>query len=63
MRELKLAAAGALAKIPGDAAAAALTQLAQVRDTQLRRAAELSLARRESWLTSGDDEDRDTDVS
>lgn len=55
LRELKLAAAGALAKIPGEEAAAALTQLAQVRDNQLRRAAELSLSRRESWLTSGED--------
>ncbi|NNL84322.1 MAG: HEAT repeat domain-containing protein [Myxococcales bacterium] len=50
LRELKLTAVGALAKIPGDAAAAALSRAAESRDAHLRRAAELALSRREAWL-------------
>ena len=50
LRELKLTAVGALAKIPGDGAAAALSRVGESRDAQLRRAAELALSRREAWL-------------
>jgi HEAT repeat protein len=49
-RELKLAAASSLGRIPGDAAAGALAQAAQVRDAQLRRAAQTALDRRRSQL-------------
>ncbi len=50
LRELKLTAIGALAKIPGDDAAAALSRVGESRDAQLKRAAELALSRREAWL-------------
>jgi len=50
-RELKLAAASALGRIPGDAAAGALAQAAQARDTQIRRAAQTALDRRKSQLS------------
>ena len=46
LRELRAAAAAALAGIPGDEAVAALAQAAQARDTQLRRAAQTALDRR-----------------
>lgn len=46
LRELKPAAASALAGIPGDEAVAALAQAAQTRDSQLRRAAQTALDRR-----------------
>ena len=46
LRELKTAAVAALASIPGDEAVAALAQAAQVRDSQLRRAAQTALDRR-----------------
>ncbi len=46
LRELKTAAASALAGIPGDEAVAALAQAAQARDSQLRRAAQTALDRR-----------------
>jgi HEAT repeat protein len=49
-RELKLAAASALGRIPGDAAAGALAQAAQARDAQLRRAAQTALDRRRGHL-------------
>ena len=49
-RELKLAAASALGRIPGDAAAGALAQAAHARDTQLRRAAQTALDRRNRQL-------------
>lgn len=45
-RELKLAAAAALGRIPGDGAAGALSQAATGRDPQLRRAAQTALDRR-----------------
>jgi HEAT repeat protein len=50
-RELKLAAANALGRIPGDAAAGALAQAAQARDAQIRRAAQTALDRRTSQLS------------
>jgi HEAT repeat protein len=46
LRELKSAAVAALGGIPGDEAVAALAQVAQDRDTQLRRAAQTALDRR-----------------
>jgi HEAT repeat protein len=46
LRELKSAAAAALGGIPGDEAVAALAQLAQDKDAQLRRAAQTALDRR-----------------
>jgi HEAT repeat protein len=46
LRELKSAAVAALGGIPGDEAVAALAQVAQTRDTQLRRAAQTALDRR-----------------
>lgn len=50
-RELKLASATALGRIPGDAAAGALAQAAQARDSQIRRAAQTALDRRKSQLS------------
>ena len=50
LRELKLAAAAALAGIPGDDAVGALAQAAQARDAQLRRAAQTALDRRAQAL-------------
>jgi hypothetical protein len=49
-RELKLAAAAALGRIPGDEAVAGLAQAARSRDPQLRRAAESALERRAAAL-------------
>jgi len=49
-RELKLAAAAALGRIPGDAAVAALGEAARARDPQVRRAAQSALERRVSAL-------------
>jgi len=46
LRELKAAAVAALGGIPGDEAVAALAQVAQTRDAQLRRAAQTALDRR-----------------
>ena len=46
LRELKSAAVAALGGIPGDEAVAALAQVAQTRDAQLRRAAQTALDRR-----------------
>ncbi len=48
LRELKLAAAGALSGLPGDEAVGVLSQAAQLRDTQLRSAAQVALERRPS---------------
>jgi HEAT repeat protein len=53
LRELKVAAASALGRIPGDEAVGALSQAARSRDTQLRRAAQTALDRRAQALTSG----------
>ena len=53
LRELKVAAASALGRIPGDDAVGALAQAARSRDRQLRRAAQTALDRREQALTSG----------
>jgi hypothetical protein len=49
-RELKLAAAAALGRIPGNEAVAGLAQAARARDPQLRRAAESALERRAAAL-------------
>ena len=46
LREVKAAAVAALGGIPGDDAVAALAQVAQTRDTQLRHAAQTALDRR-----------------
>jgi HEAT repeat protein len=46
LRELKAAAVAALGGIPGDEAVAALAQVAQDKDAQLRRAAQTALDRR-----------------
>lgn len=46
LRELKVAAAGALGRLPGDDAVGALAQAAQSRDAQIRRAAQIALDRR-----------------
>jgi len=53
LRELKVAAASALGRIPGDEAVGALSQAARSRDNQLRRAAQTALDRRAQALTSG----------
>lgn len=45
-RELKLAAAAALGRLPGDEAVGALAQAAQSRDAHIRRAAQIALDRR-----------------
>lgn len=50
-RDLKLAAAAALGRIPGDGAVAALAEAARARDPQLRQAAKSALDRRASALT------------
>jgi hypothetical protein len=50
-RELKLAAAAALGRIPGDDALTALAEAARARDPQLRRAAQSALDRRASALS------------
>jgi HEAT repeat protein len=49
-RELKLAAAAALGRIPGDESVAALAEAARARDPQLRRAAQTALERRAATL-------------
>ena len=49
-RDLKLAAAAALGRIPGDQAVAALAETARARDPQLRQAAQSALERRASAL-------------
>jgi hypothetical protein len=49
-RDLKLAAATALGRIPGDEAVAGLAQAARSRDPQLRRTAESALERRAAAL-------------
>jgi hypothetical protein len=46
LRDLKSAAIAALGGVPGDEAVAALAQVAQTRDAQLRRAAQTALDRR-----------------
>jgi hypothetical protein len=51
MRDLKVAAASALGRIPGDDAVGALAQAAQSRDNTLRRAAQTALDRRAKALT------------
>jgi HEAT repeat protein len=51
LRELKVAAASALGRIPGDDAVGALAQAARSRDSQLRRAAQTALDRRAKVLT------------
>ncbi len=51
LRELKVAAASALGRIPGDDAVGALAQAARSRDSQLRRAAQTALDRRANALT------------
>jgi HEAT repeat protein len=51
LRELKVAAASALGRIPGDEAVGALAQAARSRDGQLRRAAQTALDRRAQALT------------
>jgi hypothetical protein len=53
LRELKVAAASALGRIPGDDAVGALAQAARSRDSQLRRAAQTALDRRAQTLTGG----------
>jgi HEAT repeat protein len=53
LRELKVVAASALGRIPGDEAVGALAQAAQSRDSQLRRAAQTALDRRAEALTGG----------
>ena len=53
LRELKVAAASALGRIPGDDAVGALAQAARSRDSQLRRAAQTALDRRAEALTGG----------
>jgi HEAT repeat protein len=50
-RELKLAAAAALGRIPGDDALTALAEATRARDPQLRRAAQSALDRRASALS------------
>jgi HEAT repeat protein len=52
-RELKVAAASALGRIPGDDAVGALAQASGSRDSQLRRAAQTALDRRAKALTGG----------
>ena len=49
-RELKLAAASALGRLPGDEAVGALAQAAQSRDSHIRRAAQIALDRRAQVL-------------
>jgi hypothetical protein len=49
-RELKLAAAAALGRVPGDAAVSALGEAARSRDPQVRRAAQSALERRAAAL-------------
>ena len=49
-RELKLAAAAALGRLPGDEAVGALAQAAQSRDAHIRRAAKIALDRRAQAL-------------
>ncbi len=49
-RELKLAAAAALGRLPGDEAVGALAQAAQSRDAHIRRAAQIALDRRAQAL-------------
>jgi hypothetical protein len=49
-RELKLAAASALGRLPGDEAVGALAQAAQSRDSHIRRAAQIALDRRAQAL-------------
>jgi HEAT repeat protein len=51
MRELKVAAASALGRIPGDDAVGALAQAVRSRDRQLRRAAQTALDRRGQALS------------
>ena len=51
LREIKVVAAGALGRIPGDDAVGALAQAARSRDGQLRRAAQTALDRRAQALT------------
>jgi HEAT repeat protein len=51
LRELKVAAASALGRIPGDDAVGALAQAARSRDRQLRRAAQTALDRRGQALS------------
>ncbi|MAE94736.1 MAG: hypothetical protein CL910_08765, partial [Deltaproteobacteria bacterium] len=46
LRELKLAAAQALGRLPGDEAVGVLSQAAQLRDAQVREAAQVALERR-----------------
>ena len=46
LRELKLAAAHALTRLPGDEAVGVLSQAAQLRDAQVREAAQIALERR-----------------
>ncbi len=53
LREIKVVAASALGRIPGDEAVGALAQAAQSRDGQLRRAAQTALDRRAKALTGG----------
>ena len=52
-RELKLAAAAALGRLPGDEAVGALAQAAQSRDAHIRRAAQVALDRRAQALAQG----------
>ncbi len=47
LRELQLAATRALARLPGDEAVGVLSQATQLRDTQLREAAQTALERRQ----------------
>jgi HEAT repeats len=54
-RELKLAAAAALGRVPGDEAVAALAEAARARDPQLRRAAQSALDRRAAQLARSED--------
>jgi HEAT repeat protein len=51
LREIKVVAASALGRIPGDDAVGALAQAARSRDGQLRRAAQTALDRRAQALT------------
>jgi HEAT repeat protein len=53
LREIKVVAANALGRIPGDEAVGALAQAAQSRDGQVRRAAQTALDRRAEALTGG----------
>lgn len=53
-RELKLAAATALGRLPGDTALRALGELARARDAQLRRAAQAALERRATAFARGE---------